>query len=137
MPWDISFDAWGLQFYPSRINFSFSEAHDTGMVITKGRHKNQPANYGSAVIQVPPNIPNEERITYLVNIVLPIMPDILKAGATDCKLDIARYYSTQCNEELTADEIALIARLRCPLTYSAYQGSEEEELEMQAKLEDY
>jgi hypothetical protein len=65
------------------------------------------------------------------------MPDILKTGATDCKLEIGRYYSTQCNEELSPNEIALIARLQCYLTYSAYQVNEEEELEMKANLEDF
>jgi hypothetical protein len=137
MPWVISFHAWGEQFYPSKINYSFSEAHDVGMFGTWGRYKNQSAPYGSAVIRVPPNIPNEERIAYLVNMVLPLMPYIIQAGGTFCKLDIGRYYSTQCNEELSAKEIALIARLGCPLTYSAYQVSEEEELKMKAVLEDY
>lgn len=135
MPRDISFHAWGEQFFPSRINFVFSEAHDTDMVGTWGRIKNQPANYGSAIIRIPSNIPNEERIAYLVKTVHPIMPDILKAGATECYLDIGRYYSKQCNEELSAKHLALISSLNCDLRYSAYHVSEAEESEMQAILE--
>lgn len=132
MPWEIAFYASGEHFHPSQIAYDFSEAHDPGPRGPQGRHK-----YGLAIIEVSTSIPNEDRIRYLVNLVLPLMPDIVKAGATDCQLDIARYYSTQCHEELSAEELALIARLQCTLCYTAYQMSEEDELEMKSKLENY
>ncbi len=131
MPWSVAFHAIGESFYPSQIDYAFSRSHDPGLS-PNGRQQ-----VGSATIEVPASIPNEDRIKYLVNLVLPLMPSILQAGADEYYLNIGRFYSTQCNEELSAEEIAFIARLNCGLIYSAYQVSEEEELDLEQKLGGY
>ena len=137
MPWDISFHIMGEQFRPSQMTFAFTEAQDPGEEGVLGRYRGTPIPYGWAIIRVPSNIPNQDRIEYLHAAVLPLLPELAQAGATDWTLDIGRYYSTQCNEELTADQLTLIAQLRCSLTYSAYQVTEVEELELERKLETF
>jgi hypothetical protein len=137
LPWNISFHAWGEQFRPSQIDFTFTEAHDPGVAGKLGRYRDQPVLYGQAVIGVPHHVPNKERIRYIVGVALPLLPELKRAGATEWYLDIARYYSSQCNEEYSTEELALIAQLQCPLLYSAYSVSEEEELELESKWETF
>lgn len=137
MPWAVYFRVRGEQFKPSQVNYAFTEAHDPDAIGERGPRRGKPLGYGSAVIQVPSYIPNQDRIKYLVDIALPLLPDLEQAGATEWYLDIARYYSTQCNEELTAEQLTLVAQLRCSLCYSAYQMSEEQELEMEHELETF
>ena len=134
MPWQISFHAKGNQFRPSDIDFAFSKAIDTGTIGKNGYYLNKPIPYGSIVIEVPREIPNAERISYLVKLVQPLIPEIKQAGATEWYLDIARYYSNQCNEDYSSEEMALMASLNCPLYYSAYKVSEEEEKELEKEL---
>jgi hypothetical protein len=73
----------------------------------------------------------------LVKLVQPLLPEIRRAGATEWSLDIARYYSTQCNEAYTSEELELLASLKCPLIYSAYKISEEEEDDLKEKWGGY
>lgn len=137
MPWLISFHIWGEQFMPSSVDFQFTEFYDAGSIRDRGRYRGLPSPNGAAYIEVPSHIPNLERIKYIVETVLPILPELRRAGATDFKLDIGRFYSTQCNEELSAEQIALIAQLNCPLTYSAYQVEEAEEMELAKEYETF
>jgi hypothetical protein len=137
MPWVVSFHIWGEQFKPSQIDFAFSDAHDPGIIGQSGKYRGQSVPYGSATVRVPSHIPNEERIRYIVTAALPLLPKLEQAGATDWHLDIGRFYSTQCNEEYSAEELALMSQLRCPLDYSAYQVSEEEEVELISRMETF
>jgi hypothetical protein len=134
MPWQVSFHASGDSFTPSRIDFPFSESNDPGEMGTSGRYLNKPIPNGYIRIDVPKEILNGERIKYLVHNILPIISDILKFGATNYYLDIARYYSSQCNESYSTEELALLAQLNCPVNYSAYQVSESEEKALAEKL---
>jgi hypothetical protein len=124
MPWSISFQVRGKQFKPSLVEFTFTESHDCGEIGKAGRYRGQPMPYGSANIHVPSYIPHEERIIYIVNIALRLLPELQRAGATEWHVDIGRFYSTQCNEEYSPEEISLLAQLKCPLLYSAYLVSE-------------
>lgn len=137
MPWSVSFQVWGDQFKPSLIDFAFTESHDPGDIAKLGRYRGQPMPYGSASIHVPIHIPNGERIKYIVDIALRLLPELQRAGATEWHVDIGRFYSTQCNEEYSAEEISLLAQLRCPLLYSAYLVSEEDESKLGRNLESF
>jgi hypothetical protein len=130
MPWQITFNAKGESFTPSKIVFPFSKANDAGEIGKSGYYKDRPIPYGSIVIEVPKEVPNEERLSYIVNLAQPLIPEIAKVGATDWSLDISRYYLTQCNEEYSANELKLLASMNCPLTYSAYKVTEDEFVEL-------
>lgn len=135
MPWIISFHAKGEFFRPSNVDFPFTESFDYGDVVDRGRHRNEPKPHGYAVIEVPTSIPNEKRLTYIATLVLSLLPRLKQAGMETGYVNIGRYYSTQCNEEYTAEEIALLAQLNCPLIYSAYAVSEDDEEKLRQELE--
>ncbi|MHC1733363.1 MAG: hypothetical protein AB9888_15200, partial [Bacteroidales bacterium] len=105
----------------------FTHAVDPGTYEKTGVYSRKPIPYGFIVIGMPREIPYAERIHYLVKLVQPLLPVLIQAGATEWYVDIARYYSTQCNESLSNEQLALLASLNCPLHYSAYCVSEEEE----------
>ena len=130
MAWSIRFHALGAQFKPSQINYSFTEAFDAGAIMEKGHYANKPAPYGTIVIEAPKEIPNQDRISYVVRAAQSILPELIQAGVTKWYLDIGRFYSTQCNESYSSEELALMASLNCHLNYSAYKVSKKEEREL-------
>ena len=133
MPWRISLEVQGDQFHPSRIPFSFTEHHDPGVMGHVGRYRGIPIPYGSASYDVPRSIPVKDRIKHLVLTLEPILPLLKEAGATDWHISIGRYYYAQCNEEYSLEELQLITRLECGFTYSAYNVTAEEELELKKR----
>jgi hypothetical protein len=135
MPYRVSFEMWGKGFRPSRVPFRFTEQHDPGAIGTVGRYRGEPLPYGSASYVVPASVPNTDRIKHAVQIIEPLLAGIRDAGATDWHISIGRYYSSQCNEAYSLEELQLIARLRCGFTYSAYSVTEEDEAEWKRKLE--
>lgn len=126
MSWSVAFHAWGEHFMPGRVAYTFTEAHDRGAIGIIGHDRGQPRPYGSATIEVPEDIPRGACIKYLVEQALPLLPSLVEAGATEWHVSIGRFYTAQCNEELTAQELALLVKLDCPLCYSAYDVREEE-----------
>ena len=134
MPLQITFHASGDQFRPSKIRFPFTEAIDPGTIGKEGRYRDKPIPYGFILIEVPRQVPNAERIKYLVQLVQPLIPELKQAGATDWHLNIGRFYSTQCNEAFSSDNLALMASLNCPLNYSAYKVSKKRERELEEEL---
>jgi hypothetical protein len=133
MPWIIDFYATGEKFRPSENDYVFSKSIDAGTIQTTDRYRNQPAPYGVIMIEVPKHIPNQERITYIVKVAQELLPELIKAGATEWRLNIGRFYLTQCNEDYTSEELALMASLKCPLFYSAYKVSKKEERKLMEK----
>jgi hypothetical protein len=133
MPWIVAFYALGDDFKPSQIDYPFTKSRDTGVIGTEGRYRNVPAPYGLIHIEVPRHIPNGERIAYIVKIAQELLPELIRAGATSWRIDIGRFYSAQCNEELTSEQLALLASLQCPFCYSAYKVSQREERKLEKK----
>ena len=131
MPWIIDFYATGEQFRPSEINYPFTRSTDAGTIQQEGRYRDKPIPYGSITIEVPKHIPNQDRITYIVKTAQELLPDLIRVGATNWRLNIGRFYSSQCNESYTNEELKLIASLNCPLFYSAYKVSKKEERKLE------
>ena len=134
MPWIVSFHADGTQFRPSQINYPFTTSIEPGTIGKEGRYRDKPVPYGSIVIDVPRQIPNDKRIKYIVRTVLPLVPELKRAGASDWYLNIGRFYSSQCNEAFSTEELKLLASLDCPLHYSAYKVSKKRECELEKEL---
>ncbi len=131
------YHASGDFFKPSEVDFSFTQSFDYGDIVDHGHHRNEPKPYGYAIIEVPPSVPNEDRLIYIAKLVSSLLPKLKQAGMETGYVNIGRYYSTQCNEEYSTEEIALLAQLNCPLIYSAYLVSEDDEEKLRQELETY
>lgn len=130
MPWIVSFEIFGEAFAPSLVPFNFSEQQDPGDIGTTGKFKGRPLPYGSASYRVPADVENADRIKHLVAVVKPLLAAIREAGATEWHVSIGRVFDGQCNEEYSQEELLLIASLQCGLVYSAYESSENEEMQL-------
>ncbi len=119
-PWQISFRIQGQNFLPAKLNLPFTKQHQPGDIASFGLYRGQPYPYGSASYEIPPEITRENAFSHLVQIFEQHLDSLTAHGAEDWHVSIGRFYISQCNEELSLEEIQLLARLRCGLTYSAY-----------------
>ena len=129
MSWKISFEIIGDNFDPSKINFNFTEQNQTTDIASSGKFKGKMYNYGSATYISPKNIPRFEKFKHIADTFEPLLNSLKTNGAESWHILIERLFFTQCNEELYPEEIKQIARLNCPVAYSAYSVSEQEEKE--------
>jgi hypothetical protein len=134
MPWHVAFHIQGDSFFPSKVPFAFTKQHDPNVIGNIGRYRGLPIPYGSASFEVPRSVTYRDRIKYLVHTIEPILPVIRETGATHWYICIGRFYHAQCNEEYSLEELQLMTRLECPLAYSAYEVSEEEEQKLLLEL---
>ena len=122
----ISFEVYGENFTPSRFAIPFSKSHDVGAIAGFGKYKDQPFPYGSASYLVPDLIPKSSAFEHLVSVFESKLDELVALGATEWHVSIGRYYSSQCNEEYSLEELGFLLRLRCGFTYSAYEITNEE-----------
>ena len=127
MSWKISFEIIGDNFDPSKINFNFTEQNQPTDIASSGKFKGKMYNYGSATYISPKNIPRFEKFKHIADTFEPLLNSLKTNGAESWHILIERLFFAQCNEELYPEEIKQIARLNCPVAYSAYSVSEQEE----------
>ena len=121
MSWKLSFVAYGDKFYPSKINYTFSESIDVGTVGNSGPYKGRPISFGRATLALPGEVGDRESLHSLCELAIQLKPSFVSAGADTFKLWVLREYESQCNEALNHEELLIIASLGCTLCYSAYQ----------------
>jgi hypothetical protein len=126
MAWKITFNIIGDTFDPNKVNFDFDNSNIATDIAVIGKSKGKPYGYGSASYTIPQEVPRPDRFNHLANLFEPKLEELKHAGAESWWIEIGRLYSHQCNEELSVDEIAHINRLKCSVSYSAYNVSEKE-----------
>jgi len=128
MAWKVTFEIYGETYSPQKVNFKFTEENEPNDIATTGRNKGLKYGYGSSTYLVPKQIERAKIFSHLAKIFVPILKELKDAGAENLHIDIARIYHLQCNEELGIEEISEIAKLNCAISYSAYSGSQEDEM---------
>ena len=126
MAWHIAFIISGESFEPDKIDFEFSRSHRASDIATLGKNKGKPYGYGSASYVVSCQYSRQTAFHELAELFEPKLKELELAGADCWRIEIGRLYNNQCNEELSSEEIKQIARLECPLHYSAYAVNEKE-----------
>lgn len=106
----ITFSATGDHFTPSKVNAPFSNAHDPGEVGRFGRYRGIPDPLGHASFDAPEEEP--EKISYIHRIVVPLLPELRRAGAEDFSLRIT-YSSDSGSIGFSREEIKMLAELQC------------------------
>ena len=129
MSWQHSIDIYGIDFFPSRVPFEFTEAWDplTKKTSARGPFEGQLLPSGGARFVVPQSVEINKRIEYIAERIVPILGRLRECGAETWSVWIIREYHAQCNEELFPWEIAALSRLQCSLCYSAFEVAEENE----------
>lgn len=123
----ITFEVYGENFYPTKVNFEFSEIISPGDIQNKGRYKGQKSPYGSARYILPKEILEKNPFQYLAETFEPLLDELVLNGAEEWYIDIGRIYFSQCNEQLNYDELMDVVKLKCNINYSAYSVDTKEE----------
>lgn len=118
----ISFSASGESFKPSAIDKPFSQSEDSGSIGKKGRYKGNPVPEGFASFSVPETELNG--IKYLHDLVIPLIPDLHKAGATDFSIHITYHCEDQCALGFSSEEIQMLSDFDCTISIDCWVNNE-------------
>lgn len=114
----ISFVAVGQAFRPSTVEAAFSEREDPGEMGKRGRYRGVPVPVGSATFCVPES--ESEGIRYLHETVVPLLPVLRAAGATEFFIHITYHHDGQCALGFTAEEMRMLADLGCEVSVDCW-----------------
>ena len=113
---------WGETFSPSRAGtmtgLTLSNAREPGEPLKSGR---QPARRaGLAILKPPESIPEEIRLTWLIEMATAHLSAFRAQGATICKFNLSVLWMDQCNLCFESEDLARIAALGIQFTISCY-----------------
>ena len=114
----ISFSASGESFKPSTLNLPFSQSEDSGSIGKKGRYKGNPIPEGYVSFSVPET--ELYGIKYLHDLVIPLIPDLRKAGATDFSVHITFFYEDQCALGFSSEETQMLSDFDCAISIDCW-----------------
>lgn len=124
---ESSIEISGKKFKPSllspEITSLFYSYHNFGEIGKKGRYKNQPIPFGSAVVKAPDNIEEWLKVKWLIRNIKDKLKLIREAGGNDISLRVAIYHDGQCNGEISTNSINDLASLGIPIMFSVYEDS--------------
>ncbi len=120
-----SINFWGMNFKPTRVEqetgLIFTKKKEIGSIGANSRYKNQPLPYGSAQFEAPETIEWDKQVLWLANKWIGKINIARLHGAEDVHFWIGYFYDTQCNCELSVEEIKAINELGIPYLFSVYQ----------------
>jgi hypothetical protein len=116
----LSFHAIGESYFPSRVSFAWTEAHDPGTVGELGRHKGVPTPYGSSSYEVPDQILIQDRIPHLHRMVVPFLSQIRAAGATETWVSAGYFFDDQCNLSFSLEALGMLKDFDTHFNVSCY-----------------
>ncbi len=116
----------GHKFSPLKLikecNLRLNTYNEKGDIGVKGRFKNKEIPFGYASVSLSKNSKNNESDIYsLLNYIRPFIVLIRTFGAESIVLNVAYYYSKQCNQELSIKEIQLLSEMNISFVFSVYK----------------
>ena len=124
-----SIELHGERFSPSEASrvsgLALSNSVEPGQLMTHGRYKDQPSPHGRGSIQCPKEVPNENRLAWLLDHIQPQLASLRECGAQAIELSISVAYFDQCNIEFSTSEIQSIAALGIPMSVTCWAGINE------------
>ena len=89
---------------------TFEDAHERGSVYDRGRFKGKPWPFGHAVVEAPPDVDSEEKLSWLLNTVLPHIGELKRLGVTQGKVHLYYVHDGQCNLDYEPEAVARVAQ---------------------------
>ena len=120
----------GKEFSPleaeKRTGLTLKKKSECGDIGKKGKYKNKPLPYGSALLETPSNIPTDDKFSWLIEALKVNLETLYKCGADESKIYAGYFYKNQCNFMFTKQELKEIAALNIDLWVSCYDYSDED-----------
>ncbi len=118
----------GDSFSPSlaeeRSGLVLVDKNEPGDVAPSGRYKGEPLPYGSAMlVLLDDDLEPGASVMEPLRALKETLPDLRAAGATEATLYLVVAYETQCNFELTPEELVALASVGLPLGVSCHPAA--------------
>ena len=123
---EASFSVQGDSLSPAAVEdatgfiFGEKDKRTPGEIGTRGRYKGQPNPYGSVTLFAPGDVPDEDKLLWLVDAVEPHADTLRQLGATDGSLYVTYAYEAQCNLAFDPVLLGRIAGLGFDFWVSCY-----------------
>ena len=98
-----------------------------GDIAPRGRYRGKAVPYGTAQLEVPDEIPYDDRFMWLVNTLALHLDKLYKCGAEETRIYAGYFYKDQCNFGFSKEELAELAKLDIDFAISCYDVSDDED----------
>ena len=107
-------------------HLALTNQQEPGSVSSRGRFAGQPAPFGSASVEVPETVPDEEKLMHAISSISGMADKLRSLGVTETYLYVGYFHHGQCNCVLSTAEITALHGLGIPMIFSTYDIGEED-----------
>jgi len=100
---------------------------ELGEISPRGRYRGKPIPYGTAQLEVPAEIPYDDRLMWIVRALEVNLKQLYECGAEETRVYAGYFYKDQCNFGFSKEELSAIAKLNIDFDISCYDMSDEDE----------
>jgi hypothetical protein len=114
--------------YAEKITgLKLSDKLEVGDITKKRIHKGKPLTFGSGPLHTPDDIPNDERVMWIVNALEGKLETFYECGAEKTRIYAGYFYKHQCNFSFSKEDFQGIAKLNIDFWVSCYDRSDDED----------
>jgi len=125
----VTIQFWGNNFSPKSVEdatgINFDRKVEVGDIGDTGKYKGKPIPYGSASLDAPKYIKDDDKILWLANLLKGKIERMYDFGLEQAHFYIGYFYEDQCNCTLTREELKAISDLEIDFWFSCYDQSED------------
>ena len=99
---------------------------ECGEIASRGSYRGKPVPYGTAQLEVPGEVPYDQRLMWIVNILELHLKQLYSCGAEETRIYAGYFYKDQCNFSFSKKELLALAELDIDFDVSCYDVSEDE-----------
>ncbi|WP_444895005.1 hypothetical protein [Microbulbifer sp. SSSA005] len=99
---------------------------ELGEISPRGPYRGKPVPYGTAQLEVPAEIPYDNRLMWIIRTLEVNLKKLYGCGAEETRIYAGYFYKDQCNFCFNREELSAIAKLDIDFAISCYDISDEE-----------
>ncbi len=100
---------------------------EIGDIPKRGRYKGRPVPYGSAQLVAPDDVPDDDKLMWLISALEGKLELLYNCGAEETEIYAGYFYKDQCNFGFTKEELLALAKLHIDFGVSCYDISKDDD----------
>ena len=121
----------GEKFSPKEVEeitgLRLRDKLEVGEISPRGRYRGKPIPFGTAQLEVPTEIPYDDRLMWIIKSLELNLQQLYDCGAEETRIYAGYFYKDQCNFGFSKDELSAIAKLGIDFDISCYDISDDNE----------
>jgi len=121
----------GEEFSPKKAEeitgLKLRDKLEVGEISPRGRYRGEPVPYGTAQLEVPTEIPYDDRLMWIIRSLEVNLQKLYDCGAKETRICAGYFYKNQCNFGFSKKELLAIAKLEIDFDVSCYDISDDDE----------